>query len=423
VLRPLEVVLDNRDADRVESPEAPYFPPDIGKPGSRQLPLGRRLYIERDDFLEEPPKKFHRLAPGRHVRLRYAGIIRCDRFEKDAAGEVTRLHCTYFAEPPEGAQVKGVIHWVSADQGVAAEVRLYDRLFAHPRPGAGGADFRDHLNPESLVVLDGAIVEPSVVDDPRDTRYQFERQGYFMRDPKAGERLVFNRIVELRESWNRDHTSAEPAAETAPVKADKSARARTRPTRKSRTEIRDRIRAENPELSRRLVRYREELGLSEDDADQLTGDLALSSFFEGALDAHAVPGSVANWLLNELLGILGDRSLGDLPFTAAQFGALVALFDDHTVSSAAAKEVLAHMIEHGGDPGAIVADKGLRQVTDAGAIEPVVDQILAANPDKVASYRDGKHGLLGFFVGQVMKETGGAANPTVVQTLLRDKLS
>jgi glutaminyl-tRNA synthetase len=423
VLDPIEVVLDNWDEGRVESIEAPYFPPDIGKPGSRQVPMTRRLLIERDDFMEEPPKKFHRLAPDRYVRLRYAGIIRCDRVEKDAAGQVTRLVCTHFDEAPGDAQVKGVIHWVSADRGLRAEVRVYDRLFAHPKPGAGGADFRDHLNPDSLVVLGDAVVEPSVADDPADTRYQFERQGYYWRDPKSGDRLVFNRIAPLRDSWSKSAaaTAAEPAPE--PDKREKSAKARTRPQRRSKAEIRDKIRAENPELSRRLVRYQGELGLSEDDADQLTGDLALATFFEGALAAHAAPGSVANWLLNELGGMLGDRPIGELPFTAAQFGQLVALYDDHTVSSAGAKEVLAHMLEHGGDPAEIIQDKGLRQVTDAGAIEPVVDQILAANPDKVESYRGGKAGLLGFFVGQVMKETGGTANPKLVQELLRAKLS
>ncbi|MDR7556194.1 MAG: glutamine--tRNA ligase/YqeY domain fusion protein [Armatimonadota bacterium] len=206
VLRPLRVVLTNYPPAQVEELDAPYWPRDIGKPGSRPVPLCRELYIEQDDFAEHPPRGFHRLTPGGRVRLRHAYVIRCDEVVKDAAGRVVELRCRYdpdtLGRPPADGPVKGTIHWVSARHAVPAEIRLYDRLFRVPDPEAAGGEFTDHLNPASLTVVHG-FVEPSVLGDPPDTRYQFERLGYFWQDPidSRPDRLVFNRIVTLRDSW------------------------------------------------------------------------------------------------------------------------------------------------------------------------------------------------------------------------------
>jgi glutaminyl-tRNA synthetase len=174
------------------------------------VPFSRELYIERDDFMENPPKKFFRLAPGREVRLRYAYFITCTEVVKDAAGEVVELRCTYDpatrgGDAPDGRKVQGTIHWVSAQQALDCELRLYDRLFTIPDPDGleEGKDFIDVLNPHSLVVVKGAKVEPSVAADPVGTPYQFERTGYFVSDvvdSKEGA-LVFNRTVTLRDSW------------------------------------------------------------------------------------------------------------------------------------------------------------------------------------------------------------------------------
>ncbi len=206
VLRPLRVVLTNYPAGKVEHVDAPYWPRDIPREGSRAVPFSHELFIERDDFMEDPPKGFHRLTPGGRVRLRHAYVIRCDEVVKEPTGEVVELRCTYDPDtlgkhPPEGAP-KGTIHWVSAPHAVKAEVRLYDRLFAVPDPEAGEAEFTDRLNPQSLTVVEG-YVEPSVTRDPPDTRYQFERLGYFWRDPidARPDRLVFNRVITLRDSW------------------------------------------------------------------------------------------------------------------------------------------------------------------------------------------------------------------------------
>ena len=209
VTKPIKVTLTNYPEGQVEELDASYFPHDVPKTGSRKVPFSRELWIERDDFMETPAKKFFRLAPGREVRLRYAYFITCQDVVKDAAGEIVELKCTYDpatrgGDSPDGRKVQGTIHWVSAAKALDCELRLYDRLFTAADPEAGGdeADFISVLNPESLVTLTGAKVEPSVGADPVGTRYQFERTGYFISDPdsKPGH-LVFNRTVTLRDSW------------------------------------------------------------------------------------------------------------------------------------------------------------------------------------------------------------------------------
>jgi glutaminyl-tRNA synthetase len=210
VLHPLKVVLTNYPEDRSEELEASYYPHDVPKTGSRLVPFSRELYIERDDFMENPPKKFFRLAPGREVRLRYGYFITCSDVIRDASGEVVELRCTYDpatrgGDAPDGRKVQGTIHWVSARHALDCEVRLYDRLFSIPDPDdvPDGKDFIDALNPNSLVVVSGAKIEPSVAKDPIGSRYQFERTGYFVSDAidSRDGALVFNRTVTLRDSW------------------------------------------------------------------------------------------------------------------------------------------------------------------------------------------------------------------------------
>ncbi len=213
VLHPLKVVLTNYPEGQVEQLEAQDYPHDVPKSGSRTVPFSRELYIDRDDFMEVPAKKFFRLSPGNEVRLRFGYIIRCEEVVKDAAGRIVELRCTYDPETRSGGadadrKVKGTIHWVSAPHALTCEVRLYDRLFSQPDPDdvPEGKDFLSALNPESLVVIPDAKVEPTVGNDPAGSRYQFERTGYFMSDvvdSRPG-RLVFNRIVGLRDSWAKE---------------------------------------------------------------------------------------------------------------------------------------------------------------------------------------------------------------------------
>ncbi|HSW45414.1 MAG TPA: glutamine--tRNA ligase/YqeY domain fusion protein [Phycisphaerae bacterium] len=208
VLRPLKVVIDNYPDGQVEELEAINNPEDPSA-GTRKVPFSKVLYIEREDFLEDPPKKYFRLAPGREVRLRYAYFIKCERVVKDSAGNITELHCTYDpatrgGDAPDGRKVKATLHWVSADHSLPAEVRLYDHLFLKPDPDdvEPGQDFKSNLNPKSLEVLKGCRVEPSLKDAPAEARYQFERLGYFNVDLNSRpDALVFNRTATLRDTW------------------------------------------------------------------------------------------------------------------------------------------------------------------------------------------------------------------------------
>ena len=217
VMNPLKLVITNYPEELVEEIDASYYPHDVPKTGSRTVPFSRELFVERDDFMENPPKKFFRLAPGREVRLRYGYFVTCTEVIKDDVGEVVEIRCTYDpatrgGNAPDGRKVQGTIHWVSARHALDCELRLYDRLFTIPDPEAttDGKDFMSVLNPDSLVVIRGAKVEPSTAGDPAGTRYQFERTGYFISDEidsKPGA-LVFNRTVTLRDSWVKEQAKA-----------------------------------------------------------------------------------------------------------------------------------------------------------------------------------------------------------------------
>ena len=205
VLRPLRVVIVNYPQDQEDELDAANHPqnPDMG---GRKIPFSREVYIERDDFMEDPPKKFFRLGPGREVRLRYAYLVTCVDVIKDDSGEVIEVHCRYDPDSrggsaPDGRKVKGTIHWVSAKHAVPAQVRLYDRLFSVPDPDAG--DFMEHINAASLESLDDAVVEPSVAEAQAGAQLQFERLGYFCIDTvdSRPDALVINRTVSLRDSW------------------------------------------------------------------------------------------------------------------------------------------------------------------------------------------------------------------------------
>ncbi len=210
VLRPLRVVITNYPDDKHEELDAINNPEDPDA-GTRKIPFSRVIYIERDDFREEPPKKFFRLAPGREIRLRYAYFIKCVDVKKDDKGNITELHCTYDpatrgGNAPDNRKVKATLHWVSAPHAIVAEVRLYDRLFAKPDPNdvAEGKDFTSNLDPSAFESLPQCYLEPGLAHAHIGDRYQFERLGYFCVDPdSAGERLVFNQIVSLRDRWKK----------------------------------------------------------------------------------------------------------------------------------------------------------------------------------------------------------------------------
>jgi glutaminyl-tRNA synthetase len=429
VLDPLEVVITNWPEGRTEEIDAPYYPHDVPREGSRPLPFSREIWIERADFAEDPPKGFRRLVPGGLVRLRHGYVIRCDEVVKDPAGAVVKLRCSYDPDTKSGGdaagkgtggKVKGTIHWVSAGHALPAEVRLFGRLMSDGDQAAEVGDdvaaTAARLNPDSLTVLSGAWVEPSVASDPADTRYQFERNGYFWRDPVdgVGDRLVFNRIVSLKDTWARREAEARSAPAATPA-----APPRERPAKSEAPAAPSRPRAQDPAIVARATRYRTELGVAEEHADFLA---TAADFFEAALAVHADAPDVAAWVAVDLKGLLEGRALGDLPFGGAALGRLAGLVESGRVSRRAGKDVLARMVREGGDPDRLVDAMGLAKVSDPDALGEAVDAVLARWPDKVAEFREGKSSLIGLFVGEVMKHTRGAADPLAAKRILSERL-
>ena len=207
VLDPVKLIIDNYPERKTELLEGENNPEAEGGGGVRQLPFSRELYIEREDFKEVPEKKYFRLAPGQQVRLKHAFIIRCESFNKDAAGKITEIHCTYVPESKRGhdtsgISVKGTLHWVEANSAYPVEVRLYDRLFKVEDPSSEEGDFKNYINPDSLQVIPNALAEPALKNAKSGDKYQFLRKGYFCADKNSVPgKPVFNRTVTLKDTW------------------------------------------------------------------------------------------------------------------------------------------------------------------------------------------------------------------------------
>lgn len=414
VLEPLKVVLTNYP-EQTEILEAPYWPHDIPNEGSRGLPFGRVLYLERSDFRETPERGFRRLTPGGRVRLRHAYVIRCNEVVKDEAGRITELRCTFepdtLGKTPE-RDVQGVIHWVAAAGAVPAEFRLYDRLFNVPNPEADDVPFAQKLNPDSLVVKRG-FVEPSVQRDEAATHYQFERQGYFVRDTGALPGApVFNRTITLRDTWGADDKAAsQPRTRQRPSRAAPP----PKPARDVTAEF------STGEVARFSALV--QAGVGHEEAAVIAKDEALGAYFSEAARVYSGPHpgpQLSSWVVGEVARTRGDDGAFAVP--PQNLTELVALVDDGTLSTRLAKEVFAEMVGSGRTAGEIVAAGGLEQVSDAGALEPLIGALIAQHPDKADAYRGGKTGLIGFFVGQLMRETKGQANPQLAQELVKRKL-
>ncbi|MBF5043474.1 glutamine--tRNA ligase/YqeY domain fusion protein [Aggregicoccus sp. 17bor-14] len=441
VTQPLKVTVTNLEGERTL--QLPYWPQEVeGAEGAgglplpggervpahaavREVPFTRELYIEREDFSSSPPKGFKRLTPGGTVRLRGAGLVRCDEVVAGADGEPTELRVSLLGEDAKAA---GVIHWVSATRGVPAEFRLFDRLFTVPNPDGeqvvdveqpghdyqpqgAEVDFMRFVNPHSLVVTRG-VVEPSVRKDPAHARYQFERVGYFWQDPvdSRPDALVFNRIITLRDTWVRKE-EASGAEARAPAKAPRAERrpeapAAPQPPRAQLT----------PEQEPAFARLRER-GVSENDASLLAREPALRAFLEAAPEPQRA--SLAPWVVNDLAVALRE---GSNRVEVAALVELVKLVQEGAINARTAKDVLAEAQGSGEAPARIVERKGLRVVSDEGALRTAIQAVLEQNPQKVAEYRGGKKGLAGFFTGQIMRATGGQADPQAVARLLAEML-
>ncbi len=423
VLDPLRVVVTNFPDDRVEWLDAPLYPHDVPLEGTRPLPFTRELFIEREDFQEHPERGYRRLAPGREVRLRYGYFIRCDDVVKDDSGQLVELRCTYDPETrggsaSDGRKPDGTIHWVSAAESVPCEARLYDRLFAVPDPEDVGdnEDFTANLNPESLVVRSEARIEPSVVNDPPGSRYQFERLGYFVSDPvdSAPERLVFNRTVTLRDTWSK---RGRPSAETEATPVARKPRDEVVHDPEAAALARER----EPDEAERFRRYTV-LDVSPQDADRLARDPALTGLFEEALEVTGSTARLAAWTVNEVPRAAGeDGSMGAL--TGAALGRLVDMIEEGSTSARDARTVLALLVERGGDPAALAAEVAGDTVSDPETLRALLSGLVAEHPDRAEAYRSGRTGLFQFFMGQAMQATQGKADPTVLKRLLEETLA
>jgi glutaminyl-tRNA synthetase len=214
VLDPIKLVITNYPEGQREILHGENNPEVEGGGGNRELPFSKELWIERDDFLEEPPKKFFRLGVGLMVRLKFAYIVKCESFVKDENGNVTEVNCSYFPESKSGSDksgivVKGTIHWVNVADALPAEIRLYDRLFSVEDPSSEDGDFKEYINPNSLKVVSNAMVEPSLSNATTTTYYQFIRNGYFVLDKDStASKLVFNRTVTLKDTWAKEKVKA-----------------------------------------------------------------------------------------------------------------------------------------------------------------------------------------------------------------------
>lgn len=406
VLRPIEIeVTGDIGASEVD---APYFPPDIGKPGSRKLPVGTRIFIDRDDWSDNPPADWKRLALGRTVRLRHGYCITADEVvARDHDGHPTKLRA-HVAEATKGA---GVIHWVDAATSVPAEVRLYDRLFKVPRPEEGGGDFLEHLDPHSLEVVTTARLERSLASAPVGSRWQLERVGYFIvdEDTKPGS-LVLDRIITLRDE--------RIAVATAPAEKKENVKAKTRPKSKSPQEYRAEARARDAELAA-AYDSAQALGLSAEHADLLTGDRVTANLFTETAKAGNAE-LVAKWMINELPRALGGKELADAGLDAPRLSELISLVAGGKLTGSAAKTVLAEMVATGKKASEVGAAASAGQAISPAELEAKVEAVIRGNLDKWNQYRAGKDGLRGFFIGQVMKSTPNADAAAVSSTL--DKL-
>ena len=405
VLDPLKVTIENYQGD--EELDGSYYPEDVPKEGSRKIPFSKEIYIERDDFSENPPKGYFRLTPDQAVRLRYGYIITCKEVIKDENGNITEIIVEYNPNSKSGSdtsgiKVKSAIQWVEAKTAKAVEVRLYDRLYKCEAP-----EGLEDLNPDSLKIINNALIEPAVITDKPDERFQFERQGYFYADPVdyTDENPVFNKIVGLKDSWGKKKKTPQSTPKEKKVQIDGEVEPMTE------------------EQQKLFDKYTKELKLNDMVADILARDEKLSSFYSDALAVNNSPVSIANLVANDVAKELKEKEISDLKFNAAQIAELVKMLDDETISSKIAKQVFEEMVKTGENPNKIVEDKGLVQISDPTVIEPIIDEIIAKNPENVEKFKAGNNKLLGFFVGQTLKATGGKANPQVVNQLVAKKLN
>ncbi len=401
VVDPVELVIEDLPDGHAESFSLAHHPQDEGL-GRREVPFGKRLWIERDDVALEPPKGWKRLAPGWEVRLYGAYFVTCTGIDVED-GRIVRVRTTHDpatrgGRAPDKRKPKGTIHWVAQDGALPVEYRLYDRLFATPDPDEGD-DWRANLNPESLVVTRG-FVEPAFGAMPRETRVQLQRVGYFWRDDdSADDALVMNRIVTLRDSWAKAESSGKSASS-----GKSTSKSTSRGSSKSQSS------AKAPSKSSAEV---------EADTEWLTG--AEEALVVSSVAAGADEDAAKSLVMNDLRRLTGGPA-DELRIEGEELASLLGLLDGGVINRNAVRPVLEVLLERAAEPKEIVEALGLSQVSDEDAIGEAVDEVLAAHPDELGRYRDGEKRLMGFFMGQVMRALGGKGDPKAVSKLLRERL-
>ncbi len=406
VLEPLKVTITNYEGS--EEIEASYYPSDIDKEGSRRLPFSKEIYINKDDFSENPPKGYYRLTPNQPVRLKHAYIISCDEVIKDKDGNIVEIKATYYPDSKSGQdrsgiKVKSAIQWVEANSAKEVEVRVYDRLFKEENPKG-----IEDLNPNSLKIIKGALIEPSVIKS-KEERFQFEREGYFYKEPidYSDEKPVFNKIVSLKDSW-----------------AKKSQKPKTRNQKPETKNQKPKKSGEMAELSKEEEAIFNELiskyNLNKQQAAILARDNRLYNFFIEALNEYSSPITIANFVTNEIAKLLKEES--KLKFSPKDIASLAKMADSEIISNKIAKEVFDLMSKSGDNPELIVEKNNLKQISNPNELLPIIKDIIAKNQDKAQQYKNGNQKLFGLFVGLVLKATNGKANPKVVNELVKKSL-
>jgi glutaminyl-tRNA synthetase len=413
VLDPIKVTITNYEGS--EDIEASYYPHDVPKEGSRKIPFSNVVYIEREDFSENPVKGYNRLTPNQAVRLRHAYIITCEEIIKDENGKIIEIKALYnpnskSGNDTSGIKVKSAIQWVDANSCKKIEVRLYDRLYKNEAP-----ESLEDLNPNSLSIIKDALIEPAVITDKVDERFQFERQGYFYADPidYSDETPVFNKIVGLKDSWAKKTKTQEKPKEEIEKKQEVV----------KKEIVHGEAQAMTSEQHALFTMYTSELELNNEVSNILARDENLSFFFEEGLLLINSPVTLANIVANDIAKELKEKDVDELKFSATEIAELVKMIDEETISTKIAKQVFEEMVKTGETPSKIVKEKGLVQISNPEILIPIIDEVIEKNPENVEKYKDGNQKLFGFFVGQVIKATGGKANPKIVNELVTKQLN
>jgi glutaminyl-tRNA synthetase len=410
VLEPLKITITNYEGS--EEIEASYYPSDVDKEGSRKLPFSKEIYINRDDFSQNPPKGYYRLTPNQPVRLKHAYIISCNEVIKDKDGNIIEIKATYYpdsksGQDKSGIKVKSAIQWVEANSAKEVEVRVYDRLFKEENPKG-----IEDLNPNSLKIIKGALIEPSVIESCEE-RFQFEREGYFYKEPidYTDEKPVFNKIVSLKDSWAK---RSKAKGEESKTKNQKLKTKNQKPKKSG--EMAELSKEEEAIFNELISKY----NLNKQQSAILARDNKLYNFFIEALNKYNSPITIANFVTNEVAKLLKEER--ELKFSPKDIASLAKMSDTEIISNKIAKEVFDLMSQSGENPELIVEQNNLKQISNQDELLPIIKEIISKNPENVEKYKAGNQKLFGFFVGQVLKATNGKANPKIVNKLVKKSL-